>query len=80
MVTSSIGSPIAHAKVEIEGRDHAIYTSTEGDYWRLLPPGRYNVTVTAPNYEYLTQIVEVPQDRGEAKLDFTLIRDQPFTW
>ncbi|OXU25957.1 hypothetical protein TSAR_015747 [Trichomalopsis sarcophagae] len=80
VVTSSIGSPVAHAKVDIEGRHHAIYTSTEGDYWRLLPPGRYNVTVTAPNYEYLTQTVEVPGDGGEAKLDFTLIRDQPFTW
>lgn len=85
MVSSSIGTPIPHARISVEGIKHNIYTTEGGDYWRLLVPGRYNVTVSAIGYESLTQDVNVPPYNekigdGEATLDFTLMRDDPLHW
>lgn len=85
MVSSSIGSPIPHATISVEGIKHDIATAERGDYWRLLVPGRYNVTVSAVGYEPLTQSVNVPAygenvGDGEVTLDFTLMRDDPQHW
>lgn len=84
-MSSSIGTPIPHAKISVEGRKHDIYTAEGGDYWRLLLPGKYNITVTVVGYETLTQNVEVPPygeniGDGEVTLDFTLMRDDPLHW
>ncbi|XP_077256149.1 carboxypeptidase D svr [Temnothorax americanus] len=84
-VGSSIGTPIPHAKISVEGIKHDIYTAEKGDYWRILIPGRYNVTVSAVGYETLTQSVVVPSydenvGDGEVTLDFTLMRDDPQHW
>ncbi|KAG5333446.1 CBPD Carboxypeptidase, partial [Acromyrmex heyeri] len=85
IVSSSIGTPIPHAKISVGGIKHDIYTAERGDYWRLLVPGRYNITVNAVGYETLTQNIEVasydknPED-GEVTLDFTLMRDDPLHW
>lgn len=85
MVSSSIGTPIPHARISVDGIKHDIYTAEKGDYWRLLVPGRYNVTVSAVGYEALTQSVDVPSygenvGNGEVTLDFTLMRDDPQHW
>lgn len=84
-MSSSIGTPIPHAKISVEGIKHDIYTAERGDYWRLLVPGRYNITVRAVGYETLTQNVEIPSygnnpGDGEVTLDFTLMRDDPLHW
>ncbi|KAG7204671.1 hypothetical protein KM043_005086 [Ampulex compressa] len=84
LVRSSIGNPIPHAKVSVMGIKHDIYTAEGGDYWRLLVPGKYNITVSATGFESLTQSVIVPSGaqlgEGEAILDFTLMRDDPEHW
>ncbi|KYM95838.1 Carboxypeptidase D [Cyphomyrmex costatus] len=85
IVSSSIGTPIPHAKISVGGIKHDIYTAERGDYWRLLIPGRYNITVSAMGYETLTQNIEVPPygknpGDGEVTLDFTLMRDDPLHW
>lgn len=84
MVSSSIGTPIPHAKLSVEGIKHDIYTAEKGDYWRLLVPGRYNVTVSAVGYETLSQSIDIPlygeNEDGEVTLDFTLMRDDPQHW
>lgn len=78
---SSIGNPVAHARISVEGINHDIYSTTQGDYWRLLVPGTYNVTASAIGYEALTQTVTVPETGArEATLDFTLMRDDNEHW
>lgn len=84
IVRSSIGNPIPKAKIEVDGIDHIIYTSKYGDYWRMLTPGRYNVTASASGYESITQEVTIRSGResrtSEAILDFALMRDDDEHW
>lgn len=83
-VSSSSGKRIGKARISVEGVNHDIYASNEGDYWRLLLPGRYNITASAPGYESITESVVVPEltdpSRGEVILDFTLMIDDPAHW
>lgn len=80
LVRSSIGGAIAKARISVAGKSHDVFTSDAGDYWRMLLPGKYNITVSASGYESNSEVVEVPEVSGEARLDFTLMRDDPSTW
>ncbi|KAK2580979.1 hypothetical protein KPH14_006039 [Odynerus spinipes] len=84
LIRTPIGGAISHAKISVEGIKHDIYSAENGDYWRLLVPGDYNITVSAPGYETVTQNVTVPEgndpEDSEVTLDFTLMRDNPQDW
>ncbi|KAL2736992.1 carboxypeptidase D [Vespula squamosa] len=84
LVRSPIGGAVSHAKISVDGIKHDIYTAEGGDYWRLLVPGNYNITVSAPGYESVTQNITVLEsddpEGSEVTLDFTLMRDNPQDW
>ena len=53
---------------------HAVKSARDGDYWRLLNPGEYLVSVSAPSYVSMTKRVVVPEDKAIASYDFVLAR------
>ena len=44
------GSGIEGAKISVQGIDHDVVSVHYGNYWRLLLPGKYNITVKADGY------------------------------
>ena len=54
--------PIRKASFTIAGAEggKVARSWTDGDYWRLLLPNKYQVTVAAPGYSSVTQMVSVP--------------------
>ncbi|XP_022710444.1 carboxypeptidase D-like isoform X2 [Varroa jacobsoni] len=46
-------APVKQATVAVEGIKHNVTSSLRGEFWRLLLPGTYNITVTAPGYKTL---------------------------
>lgn len=43
-VTDENNNLLGGAKITVEGVKHIITVADDGDYWRLLAPGDYNVT------------------------------------
>ncbi|XP_030748149.1 carboxypeptidase D [Sitophilus oryzae] len=78
-VTSTIGTKISHAEIIVEGNKHAVKTSKDGDYWRLLLPGKYNITFTARGYEPFTTEIKIPES-GSVQLNPILMKDDPTHW
>ena len=64
-------NPIAGATIHVVGRNHSVTTATDGDYWRLLLPGLYNIVVTAKGYTR-AQAEVVVVNGSATKLNFTL--------
>jgi NADH/NAD ratio-sensing transcriptional regulator Rex len=48
VVDAVTGEPIANAIVSVNGIDHDIVSQNGGDYFRLLSPGTYSITVKRP--------------------------------
>uniref|UniRef100_A0A8C9G3D0 Carboxypeptidase X, M14 family member 2 n=1 Tax=Pavo cristatus TaxID=9049 RepID=A0A8C9G3D0_PAVCR len=65
------GRGIPHAIISVEGVNHDIRTA-DGDYWRLLNPGEYMVSVKAEGYTTATKNCEVGYDMGATRCDFTI--------
>lgn len=63
------GAPV-YAKVKISGNSQAVYSDPQvGDYHRLLLPGKYSFTFSAPGYESKTvKNVEVTEKTNDASL------------
>ena len=56
-------------------RQHAVYTGNDGDYWRLLLPGEYEIRAYKKGYEPLNHKVKVV-DGPPTILNFTLKRSE----
>jgi carboxypeptidase D len=72
-VKTSTRSPIDGAVIHVGDRDHPIKSVKDGDYWRLLVPGDYTITVSADGYQNASADVTVPKV-GSATLDFVLLK------
>ncbi|KAF6216380.1 hypothetical protein GE061_000722 [Apolygus lucorum] len=77
VVTSSSGNPISNATIQVEGVGRPVTTAIYGDYWKLLPPGTYTITVSAPDFEDQSKNITI---RDLATADFTLLRNDPYSW
>ncbi|XP_056103490.1 carboxypeptidase M isoform X1 [Rhinichthys klamathensis goyatoka] len=62
VVMDSDGKPVQNAVVEVLGRRNLCPFSSDrnGEYFRLLLPGSYTITVTHPGHKTLTQSIKVP--------------------
>ncbi|XP_071894051.1 probable carboxypeptidase X1 [Anas platyrhynchos] len=68
---------IANAIISVDGINHDIRTATDGDYWRLLNPGEYEVTARAEGYEAATRPCRVPFHNEPTACSFLLHRHRP---
>lgn len=61
-VFDSFGAPVQNAVVDVVGRRNMcpFKTNQNGEYYRLLLPGNYTLTVTYPGHEVLTETLTVP--------------------
>uniref|UniRef100_A0A3Q2TAK3 Carboxypeptidase X, M14 family member 1 n=1 Tax=Fundulus heteroclitus TaxID=8078 RepID=A0A3Q2TAK3_FUNHE len=65
---------IADAIIKVEDIDHHIRSAADGDYWRLLNPGEYRVTVSAEGYVSSSRTCDVMYDHFPTICDFNLTR------
>lgn len=72
-VTDEDGKGIEKVRISIANRRHDIFSSKDGDYWRLLVPGAYDVTATAVGHEPQTKSIIVETGDGTT-VDFKLKR------
>ncbi|XP_054250161.1 carboxypeptidase D [Indicator indicator] len=64
---------ILNTTISVADIDHPVTTSKDGDYWRLLVPGKYKITASARGYDPVTKMVEVGS-KGGVQVNFTLKR------
>ncbi|XP_076127254.1 inactive carboxypeptidase-like protein X2 [Alosa pseudoharengus] len=72
VVRDKEGNPINNATVSVEGVNHDMRTAESGDYWRLVNPGEYRVTVRAEGYAPLTKMCVVGFEPGATLCNFDL--------
>ena len=48
IVTFRNGTRVKGAEIHVQGNDKSITTSSNGEYWRLLPPGSYKLIASHP--------------------------------
>ena len=58
-MTDHNGSPVALAKIEVDGSSHIVYSNPSGAYWRMLPEGPHTLSISAKNYYSLKKLVNV---------------------
>ncbi|XP_038254937.1 probable carboxypeptidase X1 [Dermochelys coriacea] len=65
---------IADAIISVDGINHDIRTAFDGDYWRLLNPGEYEVTAAAEGYHPVTRTCRVSYEDNPTLCDFQLTK------
>ncbi|UYV74475.1 CPD [Cordylochernes scorpioides] len=59
ILDSASHTPVGHVVVSVNGIDHNVTSSSRGEFWRLLLPGSYSLTFSAPGYQVQTLPVVV---------------------
>uniref|UniRef100_A0A8C2K8X9 Carboxypeptidase X (M14 family), member 1a n=1 Tax=Cyprinus carpio TaxID=7962 RepID=A0A8C2K8X9_CYPCA len=65
---------IANAVIKVDGLGHDIRSAVDGDYWRLLNPGEYKITVWAEGYFPRIRHCSVGSEPHATICDFTLTK------
>ncbi|XP_031443377.1 probable carboxypeptidase X1 [Clupea harengus] len=65
---------IPDAVIQVDDIDHHIRSASDGDYWRLLNPGEYDVTVTAEGYYPSKRSCRVAYEHYPTICDFRLTK------
>ncbi|XP_030621360.1 probable carboxypeptidase X1 [Chanos chanos] len=65
---------IPDAIIKVDSIDHHIRSASDGDYWRLLNPGEYEITVTAEGYMPVTRKCQVYYEPHPTICDFRLTK------
>lgn len=61
-ITDAAGKPIARATIHVEGIDHDVTSYVDGDYWRLVTPGTYQVKFRKEGYGEEMRVVTVGRE------------------
>ena len=69
------GNPVSKSKIMVLDRQHAVYTGSDGDYWRLLLPGDYEIRAYKKGYEPMNHKVKIVEGPPTI-LNFTLKRSE----
>uniref|UniRef100_A0A914WXU1 Peptidase M14 carboxypeptidase A domain-containing protein n=1 Tax=Plectus sambesii TaxID=2011161 RepID=A0A914WXU1_9BILA len=65
------GKGIANATIAVKDISKTVVSAADGDYWRLLVPGQYEITVSHPDYQPTMQTVRVT-DGWATPLNYSL--------
>lgn len=79
-VRSSIGKPIENAAISVSNNTHVTYTRKSGEFWKLLLPGRYNITIEAEGYESHSEEIIITEQDKVLRFDVSLMHDDPQHW
>ncbi len=79
-ITDTAGAPVANATVSVVGIDHDLMSTADGEYWRLLAPGTYILSVDAPGYLPAQQTVVAHNYSVAAKATLTNFSLVPDLW
>jgi len=74
-VKDHTGNPIKGARVSVGDRKHDVRSAGDGDYWRLLVPGTYELECHAKGFKRNAANVEIPIG-GQVVVNFTMIPKQ----
>ncbi|XP_069778817.1 probable carboxypeptidase X1 [Narcine bancroftii] len=74
VVKDHLGHGIHGAVIAVEGINHHVRTAADGDYWRLLNPGHYEVTASAAGFVPSTQTCAVGYHSPPTICNFQLTR------
>jgi carboxypeptidase D len=67
VVRDENGTPISNARIDVVGRSHSVFSTEDGDYWRLLVPGSYTLKISAPGYNATEKSVVVSAATAAAR-------------
>ncbi|XP_066449259.1 adipocyte enhancer-binding protein 1 [Eleutherodactylus coqui] len=74
IVTDRHGEPIANASIAVAEIPHDVQTGSGGDYYRILNPGEYRVTVRAEGFTQSSKTCLVGYEMGATHCNFVLAR------
>ena len=74
-ITNENGKPLENARVSVSDRKHDLRSGPDGDYFRLLVPGSYDVVCKAKGYKNQIRNIKVTADKPTL-LNFTMVPKQ----